>query len=89
MNRKLLPTLFQCSDVFPAEMEYWIEDVPLMEFSFIYETNAFPPFPCVFTVLCYYKFSEQVLNLRIKTLKQKQEISYVSIKLLQSEETGR
>ncbi len=22
VNRKLLPTLFQCSDVFPAEIEY-------------------------------------------------------------------
>ncbi len=25
VNRKLLPTLFQCNDVFPAETEYWIE----------------------------------------------------------------
>ncbi len=25
VNRKLLLTLFQCSDVFPAETEYWVE----------------------------------------------------------------
>ncbi len=29
VNRKLLLTLFQYSDVFPTEMEYWIEGVVL------------------------------------------------------------
>ncbi len=29
VNQKLLPTLFQCSDVFPAETEYWTEGVVL------------------------------------------------------------
>ncbi len=29
VNQKLLPTVFQCSDVFPAETEYWTEGVVL------------------------------------------------------------
>ncbi len=41
VNQKLLPTLFQCSDVFPAETEYWTEGLVLFLRSSLSLTHSY------------------------------------------------